>query len=233
MSFGYALFVVPGLLCGFEDSGGAVEGLRELGKLCVGASGVRLADGLVDSWNDDGSIAGVFAGSVDGVLVPGAMGKPFRIQERGLRVAQGAVETGRVGGWGELAIPDGSPGRFETMGSFQGRRKVERQMAGGGAPPGVFEVACDLFAVELIVVGQDIGVGHVKDLETEDASLLLLVDEGGIGEFGEPVVVVKDGVVYAVGTFRPDVGGGHAKMLEEGSVVGAGAEVPDANVFFA
>ena len=100
----------------------------------------------------------------------------------------------------------------------------------GGALLGGFEVADDLFAVELVVVGQDVGVGHVQDFEAEDAGLLLLVDEGGVGEFDEPVVVVEDGVVDAVGAVGADVGGGDAEVLEEGGVVGAGAEVADANI---
>ncbi len=85
-------------------------------------------------------------------------------------------------------------------------------------------------AVELVVVGEDVGVGHVEDLETEDAGLLLLVDEGGVGVADEPVEVVEDGVVDAVGAFGADVGGGNAEVLEEGSVVGAGAEVADLEV---
>ncbi len=100
----------------------------------------------------------------------------------------------------------------------------------GGALLGGLEVADDLFAVELVVVGQDVGVGHVEDFEAEDAGLLLLVDEGGVGEFGEPVVVVEDGVVDAVGAVGADVGGGNAEVLDEGGVVGAGAEIADADV---
>ena len=93
-----------------------------------------------------------------------------------------------------------------------------------------FEVADDLFAVELVVVGEDVGVGHVEDFEAEDAGLLLLVDEGGVGEFGEPGVVVEGGVVDAVGAVGADVGGGDAEVLDEGGVVGAGAEVADADL---
>ena len=93
-----------------------------------------------------------------------------------------------------------------------------------------FEVADDLLAVELVVVGEDVGVGHVEDFEAEDAGLLLLVDEGGVGELGEPGVVVEGGVVDAVGAVGADVGGGDAEVLDEGGVVGAGAEVADADV---
>ena len=82
----------------------------------------------------------------------------------------------------------------------------------------------------LVVVGKDVGVGHVQDLQAEDAGLLLLVDEGGVGESDEPVVVVEDGVVDAVGAVGADVGGGHADVLEEGGVVGAGAEIVDVDV---
>ena len=46
----------------------------------------------------------------------------------------------------------------------------------------------------------------MEDLEAEDAGLLLLVGEGGVGKSGEPGVVVEDGVVDAVGTVGADVG---------------------------
>ena len=70
----------------------------------------------------------------------------------------------------------------------------------------------------------------MQDFEAEDAGLLLLVDEGGVGVADEPVVVVEDGVVDAVGAVGADVGGGDAEVLEEGREVGAGAEVADADV---
>src|SRR5580698_1961279 len=116
------------------------------------------------------------------------------------------------------------------MGGGEGGGEIEGEGLGGGLFLGGFEVAYDLFAVELVVVGEDVGVGHVEDLKAEDAGLLLLVDEGGVGEFGEPVVVVEDGVIDAVGAFGADIGGGDAEVLDEGGVVGAGAEGADADV---
>ncbi len=125
---------------------------------------------------------------------------------------------------------DGGAGGGEALGGGEGRGEVEGQFLVGGALLGGVEVADDLFAVELVVVGENVGVGHVEDLEAEDAGLLLLVDEGGVGEFGEPGVVVEGGVVDAVGAVGADVGGGHAEVLDEGGVVGAGAEGADAYV---
>jgi hypothetical protein len=72
----------------------------------------------------------------------------------------------------------------------------------------------------------------VEDFEAEEARLLLGVGEGGVGETGEPVVVVVGGVVDAVGTVGTDVGGGNAGVLKEGRVVGAGAEFADVGGVF-
>jgi hypothetical protein len=70
----------------------------------------------------------------------------------------------------------------------------------------------------------------VEELEAEDAGLLLLVDEGRVAEFGEPGVVVEGGVVDAVWAVGADIGGGYAEVLDERGVVGAGAEIADADV---
>ncbi len=65
------------------------------------------------------------------------------------------------------------------MGGGESGGEVEGDGLGGGLFLGGFEVAYDLFAVELVVVGENLGVGHVQDFEAEDAGLLLLVDEVG------------------------------------------------------
>ena len=166
------------------------------------------------------------------MLVPGALGQAVGVEEGAFGGAEGLVESGSVGWGGGLAGADGGAGCGEAVGGGEGGGEVEGQLGCGGVLLGGLEVADDLFAVELVVVGQDVGVGHVEELEAEDAGLLLLVDEGGVGEFREPVVVVEDGVVDAVGAVGADVGGGNAEVLDEGGVVGAGAEVADADVVF-
>ena len=81
--------------------------------------------------------------------------------------------------------------------------------------------------VDGVVEGQHVCVGHVDDLEAEEARLLLGVGEGGIGEADEPVEVVEDAVVDAEGAVGTDVGGGDADVLKERRVVGAGAEIAE------
>ena len=51
-----------------------------------------------------------------------------------------------------------------------------------------------------------------------------------IGVHGVPGVVVKDGVVDAIGTAGANVSGGHADVLEEWGEVGAGAEIAHADI---
>src|SRR5208337_3819533 len=82
-----------------------------------------------------------------------------------------------------------------------------------------------------VVVGQHIGAGHAQNFKAEDAGHLLEIKEVGVGVLGVPGEVIEYGVVDAVGAFGADVGGGHAGVLEEGRVVGAGAEVADVNLF--
>src|SRR5258707_431634 len=220
-----------GVFCGgLEDCGGAVEGLGERGELGLGAGTVGGFDAFVDAGDDDSGVAGELAGGVDGVLEPGAPGQAGWIEEGLFGCAEGLVEGGGIRGWGALGGADGSAGGGEAFGGGEGGGEVEGQLLLGGAFLRGFEVADDLFAVELVVVGEDVGVGHVEDFEAEDAGLLLFVDEGGVGKFGEPGVVVEGGVVDAVGAVGADVGGGDAEVLDEGGVVGAGAEGADANV---
>ena len=74
------------LLCGgFEDGGGAVEGVGEGGELGLGAGGVGGVDGFVDAGDDDGGVAGELAGGVDGVSVPGAFGQAVGVEQGALR----------------------------------------------------------------------------------------------------------------------------------------------------
>jgi hypothetical protein len=196
----------------------------------LGAGGVGGFDAFIDARDDDGGVAGELAWCVDGVLVPGAFGQATRIQESLFGGAQGLVESRGVGGWSCLSGANLFSGNGESLRGSDGGGEVEGQLLFGGALLGGVEVAYDLFAVELVVVGQDVGVGHVQDLEAEDAGLLLLVDEGGVGKLGEPGVVVEGGVVDAIGTVGADVGGGDAEVLDEGGVVGTGAEGSDADV---
>ena len=158
------------------------------------------------------------------------LGRPAGLRRAASAFAESGVEGRGVGGGIALEGADGGAGSGEAMGGGEGGCEVELEVECGGATLGGLDVADDLVAVELVVVGQDVGVGHVDDFEAEDAGLLLLVDEGGVGEFGEPSVVVEGGVVDAVGSFGADVGGRDAEVLDEGGVVGAGAEGADVNV---
>src|SRR5262249_8296091 len=96
----------------------------------------------------------------------------------------------------------------------------------------VVDIDADLFAVELVVVRQDIGGGHVQRLDAEDAGHLLLVDKSRIGKFLEPVEIVKSGVIDAVGAAGSHVSGGDTEMLDEDAVVGAAAQIADRNIIF-
>ena len=156
----------------------------------------------------------------------GVCGRPAGLR-RASSAARSAWLRAAGRGVGGLGGADCGAGGGEALGGSEGGGEVEVELLFGGAFLGGFEVADDLFAIELVVVGEDFGVGHVEDFEAEDAGLLLLVDEGGVGEFGEPGVVVEGGVVDAVGAVGADVGGGNAEVLDEGGVVGAGAEGAD------
>ena len=161
------------------DSRMAAERLRAAARsveLGLGAGGVGGVDGFVDAGDDDGGVAGELAGSVDGVAVPGAFGEAFGVEEGGLGVAQGLVERGGVGGRVGLAAADGGSGGGEAFGGGEGGGEVDLggryefghgagvdAVAGLGAGLAV-EVADDLFAVEVVVVGEDVGVGHVEEL---------------------------------------------------------------------
>ena len=81
---------------------GAVEGLGEHGQLLRARLAIFGVDGLIDAGNDDGGVAGVLAGSVDGVPVPGAIGQAGGGEQGGLGLAQGLVQLGEIAGWGDL-----------------------------------------------------------------------------------------------------------------------------------
>ena len=57
-----------------RDGGGSVEGGGKYADLDLGAGCVAGVDALGDAGDDHGGVAGELAGSVDGVLVPGAFG---------------------------------------------------------------------------------------------------------------------------------------------------------------
>src|SRR5215469_18063260 len=87
----------PSLLSGrFKNCSGAVEGFGQQAELSLGTRRIRSADGLVDTRNDHGSVAGELARRVDGVLVPGAVRKTIGIQQSALGCAQRTVELSRV-----------------------------------------------------------------------------------------------------------------------------------------
>ena len=69
---------------------------------CAADGGIFGVDGLVDAGNDHGGVAGVFAGSVDGVPVPGSVGQSCGGKQRGFDLAQSLVQLGQVAGWGGL-----------------------------------------------------------------------------------------------------------------------------------
>lgn len=66
---------------GLQGGGCSIDGAGEDGHLGLGAWQVLRVDGLVDARNDDGSVSGVFAGCVDGVFEPGAIGET-RLREK-------------------------------------------------------------------------------------------------------------------------------------------------------
>ncbi len=62
-------------MSGFKGLRSAAECLGEHGELFGRPSRIFAVDGLVDAGNDDSGIAGVFAGGVDRVPVPGPVGQ--------------------------------------------------------------------------------------------------------------------------------------------------------------
>ena len=60
--------------------------------MSLGAGSVWGVDTLVDAGDDDGGVAGELARGVDGVFVPGALGKAFGVEEGFFGVAKGLVE---------------------------------------------------------------------------------------------------------------------------------------------
>jgi len=63
------------LLCrGFEDGCRAIEGRGQGVELRLGAGCVFGVDAFCNAGDDDGGVAGVLAGSVDGVAIPAAFG---------------------------------------------------------------------------------------------------------------------------------------------------------------
>ncbi len=207
-----------------------VEGVGQDLQLIGGAGGVFGIDGFIDAGDDDGGVARILPGSVDGVLVPGAIGKTVRVEQVFFDIAQGAIffrESAcgiALGGEGVLA------GVLKMMSSGNGGSEVEAGHAGLGR---FFlrrlKIANNLGAVLRVVVGRHVGIGHVQRFQAEDASLLLEIDKVGIGKLGEPGVIVKRGMIDAVGAAGADVGGGNAGVLQKWSVVGAAAKIAHAD----
>ena len=75
----------------FKSSSGVVETGGENVHLGLGAGGVVLLDRFIDAGDDDGGVAGVLAGSVDGVFVPGAFGQAGFGEQGVLGLAEGGI----------------------------------------------------------------------------------------------------------------------------------------------
>src|ERR1700744_5125400 len=148
-----------------KNSGSVVEGFGQGSQLGLGAGGVGGFDGFIDAGDDDGGVAGELAGRVDGVAIPGSLWQASGVEEGFFRVAQGLVERRGVGrGWG-LRCGDGFARGGEAVGGGESRGEIESELLFGGAVLSGVEVAEDLLAVELVVVGENVGVGHVEDFE--------------------------------------------------------------------
>jgi len=112
--------------CGsFEDGGGTVEGFGQGCELTLGAGSIHGFDGLVDSWNDNGRVAGELAWSIDGVAVPRAFWQTVGVEEGLFCFAQCMVESRGVRGWAGLCCADGGAGCGETFGCREYGSEVE------------------------------------------------------------------------------------------------------------
>ena len=163
-------------------------------------------------------------------LNQGRSGRPRGLSRSSSDIAQGAIFFREracgiaLGGEGVLA------GILKMMGGGNGGSEVEAGHAGlGGFFLRRLKIANNFGAILRVIVGRQVGIGHVQRFQAEDASLLLQIDKIGIGKLGEPGVIVKRGMVDAVGAAGADVGGGNADVLQKWSVVGAAAEIAHAD----
>src|SRR5258706_3348278 len=62
------------------------------------------------------------------------------------------------------------------------------------------EIILNLMAVKCVIVWKHVGLRHMQHLDAENTGHLLLVDEIGVTELGEPSEVVKHREIDAVRT---------------------------------
>jgi len=79
-----AVFTIFCLAEILQHPGRLIENIRQFGELLLGALAVAGINGFVDPGNDHGGISGINPGSVDGMVIPGAIGQPAGQQEGAL-----------------------------------------------------------------------------------------------------------------------------------------------------
>jgi len=124
--FGYVdRRTVVGLAGTLESRGCAIQRLCQHDQLLRGAGGVCCFHGLIDSGQHNGGIAGVLAGSVDGVAIPGAVGQAGIDEQGGLCLAKAIIELIEVASGRELASVDPVCRRREALHCPIDRIKVQ------------------------------------------------------------------------------------------------------------
>src|SRR5262245_61352271 len=96
-------------------------------------------------------------------------------------------------------------GRFRLCKAGGLWTEFDRSALGSGV-----NVSRDFPSVFLIIVRQYIGIRHADSLQAKHSCHLLLVNKVRITELLEPIEVIEDGMVNAVGACRADITGGHA-----------------------
>src|ERR1039458_8958065 len=134
------------LRCLVQGCGGAVEGLGEDAKLDLCARRFHRFNGVANSRNHLGGVAGEFAGRIDAVFVPGAARQARRDQQRVLRRAERAIEGGGVGRrmLEVLKFVGSLGGSGEVAGGGQRAGKVEVQSLARGASARLIQITANL-----------------------------------------------------------------------------------------
>ena len=140
------------------------------------------------------------------MLVPRSLGQTSRIDQRSFRCSQRFVQFGRISWSCHLNCPNSGASSGKPYCRSLSCREVHLQLCGLSfflRPVDIFD---NVLAVQLVVIWQHIGVGHVQYLESEHPCLLLLIHKLRVGKLHKPVVIVEDGVIDAVWAIRPYVG---------------------------
>ena len=151
-----------------QHLGRAIQGRRQHGDLLPRAFQITPLDRLVHARNDHCGIAGVLAGSINGVLeTRGGWASPQEPAERvQRRAAPDSVGSASAGVFS--ASPDLGAGLLEMIGGIMRRQEFGRFSP--NLPRAFFlrrsDISADLFAVFFVVVGQDVGVGHAHRLRS-------------------------------------------------------------------